>query len=245
LLAAAPRCAGQEKKPPKKEEPRVQLAVPLGVKPGATTRVTLRGRKLEAASEVRLPGSKATAKLISKGKAPPPDKLPPEKFGDSQVVVEVTVPVGGVGPALSVVVVTPAGETKAHPLLLETTLPVVAEKEPNDGFRQAQKIALPQVIEGVIERPRDVDVFRFAGKAGQRVVFEVQAARYGSALDSILTLYGPGGSELASNDAGGALDSRLEAVLPQDGVYYLSLIDAHDRGGPLHVYRLVARFGKQ
>jgi hypothetical protein len=28
-------------------------------------------------------------------------------------------------------------------------------------------------------------------------------------------------------------------VLPRDGVYYLSLIDAHDTGSSLHLYRLL------
>jgi hypothetical protein len=243
-LGQAPEGAGQEKKKKAdgKGEPRALLAVPLGVRPGATMRVTIRGLHLDTATEVRFPDGKATAKVVSKSKAAPPDKLPPQKVGDTQVVAEVTVPAGVSGDVLPFTVVTPAGQTKPHSLLLHGGLPAVAEKEPNDGFRDAQKITLPQAVDGVIGQPRDVDVFAFTGKAGQRVVFEVLAARYGSPLDSVLTLYGPGGSELASNDdSGDSLDSRLEATLPQDGVYHVSIVDAQDHGGPLHVYRLIGR----
>jgi hypothetical protein len=122
---------------------------------------------------------------------------------------------------------------------------VIPEKEPNDGFRQAQKIQVPQVIDGLIDRPRDVDVFRFEGKAGQKVICEILAARHGSALDSILTIYDAQGRELASNDDTEASpDSRLEVTLPKAGIYHVTVMDAHDQGGPEHVYRLVVRQAK-
>jgi pre-peptidase len=232
---------GQDKKADKKAEPRVLLALPLGVQPGSTTKVTIRGVVLDAATEVRFPGSKVTAKIVAKGKANVPDKMPPTRVGDTQVVAEVTVPAGVAGPFLDFVVVTPAGETKTHQLLLETAIPVIVEKEPNEGFRQAQKIQLPQAIDGVIDRPRDVDVFAFEGKAGQRIVFEVHAARLGSLLDPILTLYAADASQVASSAADVKADPRIELTLPGDGTYFLSLNDAHDQGGPLHVYRLTGR----
>jgi hypothetical protein len=58
----------------------------------------------------------------------------------------------------------------------------------------------------------------------------------------VLTLYDAQGRQLACNDdAGGSSDSRLECTLPRDGPYFLTLLDAHDTGGPTHVYRLVTR----
>jgi hypothetical protein len=183
----------------------------------------------------------ASARILTKGKAAVPDKNP-DQVGDTQLEAEVTLPPGLPSGSVPFVVLTPAGETPPHELLVESSLPVVSEKEPNNGFRQAQPIRLPQAIDGLIHEPRDVDVFRFDGRAGQRLVFEVLAARHGSALDSLLTLYDARGQEVAANDdAGGSPDSRLEVTLPKDGTYYLSLIDAHDTGGPAHVYRLVAR----
>jgi hypothetical protein len=226
----------------RKDGPQVIVALPLGVVPGVPTKVTLRGLKLDGATAVRFADPKVTAKVVGKGKASLGKDQQPAQVGDTRVEIEVTVPAGAGPDAGRFAVVTPEGETPAHSLLIETALPVIAEKEPNGGFAQAQPIRLPQVIEGSIQRPQDVDVFRFDGRAGQRVVFEVLAARYGSALDSFLTLYDAGGREVAANDdSDGGTDSRLEVTLPRDGTYYLSLLDAHDQGGPVHVYRLVAR----
>jgi hypothetical protein len=243
--AAPPRGLAQgKKKEPKKVEPRVAMVIPLGASPGKTTKLTVRGLLLDRASALRFTDPKVTAKILSKGKAPVPDKNP-DKVGDTQLVAEVALPADLPGEPLSFVVVTAAGETKPHPILVETSLPVLAEKEPNDGFRQAQPIPVPVAVDGVIERPRDVDVFRFEGKAGQKLLLEVLAARHGSGLDSILTVYDADGREVGCNDdSEGSVDSRLEVTLPREGIYYASLIDAHDQGGPEHVYRLIVRVRK-
>lgn len=236
--------SAQGKKPAIKDGPRITMVIPLGVSPGTPTKITIRGLKLAQATALRCSDPKATVKILSKGPAPVPDKNP-AKVGDTQIVAQVTLPSGNPAGPVTLVVVTPGGETAPHRLLVETALPVVAEKEPNDGFRQAQKIQVPQVIDGLIDPPKDVDVFRFEGKAGQKVACEVVAARHGSALDSILTLYDAGGQQLASNDDGeGSRDSRLEITLPHAGTYYLAVMDAHDQGGPEHVYRLVVRASK-
>jgi hypothetical protein len=241
LLVSFPPGSGQEKKPDKKDAPKVLVAVPLGAAPGTTTKITIRGLKLDSATELRFAESKATAKIVSKGSVAVPDKNP-DKVGNTQVVVEVTLPADVAGGPLSFTLVTLAGESPPHVLLVESAVPVVAEKEPNNSFRQAQPIQIPQAVDGLIHEPKDVDVFRFAGKAGQRLVCEVFAARHGSALDSLLTLYDADGQQLASNDdMAESTDSLLEVPLPKDGTYYLALMDAHDQGGPAHVYRLVIR----
>lgn len=246
LLLVLTAAVAQNKKPPKKDGPRVTMTIPLGAAPGATTKVTVRGLKLDQATAIRFQDTKTTAKILSKGKAPVPDKSQtPDKVGDTQLVVEVTLPTGMPRGPVTFVVVTPAGETQPHRLLVETEVPVVAEKEPNNGFRQAQKIQIPQAVDGLIQHPKDVDVFRFEGKAGQKLLCHVLAARFGSGLDSLLTLYDARGRQLASNDDfEGSTDSRLNVTLPRDGTYYLGLQDAHDQGGPAHVYRLVVRPAK-
>ncbi len=73
----------------------------------------------------------------------------------------------------------------------------IGESEPNDDFANAAKFDLPAQITGVIDsKPaveHDVDLYRFSAKAGQAWVFEVNASRSGSPLDSrieILDEYG-------------------------------------------------------
>lgn len=229
---------GQDKKKDKQVEPRITLVLPLGVPAGQTSKITVRGIKLDEAKDLRLVAGKGTAKILSKGKTGVPDKSL-EHLGDTQVVAELTLQAGLPSDPVALVVVLPEGETKPHALLVDTALPVIKEKEPNDGFKQALPVTLPSVIEGLIERPRDVDVFRFAGKAGMKVSFEVLAARHGSPLDSILTLYNAARIQIAqSDDLKDTVDSRLEATLPADGDYFLVLQDAHDSGSSLHAYRL-------
>ena len=127
------------------------------------------------------------------------------------------------------------------------TLPETLEKEPNSSVEQAQPLQMPQIVNGRIQTSDDEDVFRFEGKAGQKVVLEVIARRVGSPLDSLLKLCDAQGNLLAASDdiedpSCGWLthyaDSRIDATLPSDGVYYIHLRDAQHRGGPEYAYRL-------
>ena len=127
------------------------------------------------------------------------------------------------------------------------TLPECNETEPNNNAKQAQRITLPQIVNGRIAQPGDVDVFRFEGRAGDQVVAEVVARRLGSPLDSLLRLTDASGRVLAWNDDHedkemGLLthhaDSYLCARLPQDGVYYAQLADSQQHGDGAYGYRL-------
>ncbi len=127
------------------------------------------------------------------------------------------------------------------------TLPEVLEKEPNNRKENAQRIALPVMVNGRIDQPGDWDVYRFEGRAGDEIVAEVYARRLNSPLDSLLRLTDAAGRELAVNDdaedKGAALlthqaDSRLTFKLPSKGVYYLFLGDTQGKGGADYAYRL-------
>ena len=243
LLSCALLSAGADArdKKPAPPQPRVTVVVPLGAISGATTRLTLRGLKLDAATEVRFPETKATVKVVKKGKAAVPAQQAADRVGDTQVEVDVTLPADVPEGSVPFVVVTPAGTTAPHRLLVSRPGAIVKEKEPNNGFANAQALTVPATVDGLIAHNQDVDVFRIAGKAGQKLLVEVLAARHGSALDSVLTLYDDKGTALASNDDTEGADSRLEVTLPRAGTYFVGLIDANDQGGPAHVYRLVIR----
>ena len=239
FVAILPISAQDKKKPTPKNEPRVIFTLPLGAAPGKTAKLIIRGSNLDSATAVNILDSKGSAKILSKGKAAVPDKNP-DKVGDTQIEIELKLNDQLSGDIVALVVVTPTGETKPHPVLIG---PAIPEKEPNDGFRTAQTIVLPVAIDGGISRPKDVDIFRFDGKKGHKLSVEVLASRYGSPLDAILTLYDVKGEQLASNDDfdKSHRDAKIEFALPADGTYYLSLIDAHDSGSALHVYRLVVK----
>jgi hypothetical protein len=127
------------------------------------------------------------------------------------------------------------------------TLPEIEEKEPNDVIAVAQKVTLPVIVNGRIDKPGDWDVFSFEGRAGMAVVAEVWARRLDSPLDSYLKLTDATGKVLAFNDdqedRGQGLmthhaDSKLQTTLPKDGTYYIHIGDARRHGSPAHAYRL-------
>jgi hypothetical protein len=128
------------------------------------------------------------------------------------------------------------------------TLPECLEREPNNDPANAQPVTLPIIVNGRIDQPGDVDVFKFECRAGgETVVAEVYARRLNSPLDSVLKLTDATGKQLAFNDdhedKGSGLnthhaDSWLSARLPAMGTYYLHLWDAQHNGGPEYGYRL-------
>ncbi len=223
------------------DPPKLVLARPLGVTIGETQKLKLRGLNFTDASTVEL--SAGEAKVLGLKKSPPPEKEEPKQVGDMELEVEITLPADAVpvnkGPGTITVLVV-EGKAKSKPLTLLVTSPgaIDAEKEPNGGFRQAHPIESGRIISGDIHQPQDVDVFTFELIAKSKVRIEVAAARYGSLLDASLTLFDAGHRTLVMvDDAEGSRDPVLTRQLPA-GRYYLSLLDAHDRGSQLHLYRL-------
>lgn len=234
--------AQDKKDPPKKDAPpKVLYAVPLVAKSGEKQKLVLRGKNLAGAKEVKVEG--ATLKLLSAKAAGVPNNYPADRIGDSEVEIELEVPKDA--KAVKLTAVNAGGESNAYELLLRDDTPVVSEKEDNGGFATAQPVPVPCAIEGAIKSERDVDVFKIEGKAGEKLLIEVQAARFGSPLDGFLTLHDADRKLIASaDDANGSPDPVLAVTLPKDGVYYASLIDAHDLGGATFGYRLVVKKGK-
>jgi hypothetical protein len=127
------------------------------------------------------------------------------------------------------------------------TLPECMEKEPNDDLAHAQKVSLPVIVNGRIDRPDDWDVFQFTGHEGETIVADVSARKLDSPLDSIVKLTDATGKVLAYNDdfedptAGTNThhaDSYLSVKLPADGTYFIHLGDTARSGGEEYTYRL-------
>ena len=114
----------------------------------------------------------------------------------------------------------------------------VVEKEPNDAPPQATPGVLPCAFNGVIDKPGDVDFFKFRAKKGQ--VFDIHcfARRLGSPLDSVMFLAINGQAPFVSNDDAVGPDSYFRVTMPVDGEYILFLTDHLKKGGPTYFYRL-------
>jgi hypothetical protein len=127
------------------------------------------------------------------------------------------------------------------------TFPETIEKEPNNNPSQAQKVTLPIIVNGRIDRPDDWDVYQFTGRAGASVVAEVYARRLESPLDSVIKVTDASGKVVATNDdyedAGAGVnthhaDSYLMFKLPADGTYFVHVGDTARAGGEEYGYRL-------
>lgn len=127
------------------------------------------------------------------------------------------------------------------------TLPECLDQESNDEPSKAQKVSLPMIVNGRVDRPGDWDVFEVAGKAGETVVAEVNARRLGSPIDSFVKVTGADGKIIALNDdhydaASGMntdhADSYLMVKLPADGKYFIHLGDTRRQAGKDYSYRL-------
>jgi hypothetical protein len=112
------------------------------------------------------------------------------------------------------------------------------EREPNDARDKATEFAAPMALGGVIEKPGDVDQFKFAAKKGQ--VFDVRtfARQLRSPLDSVVEVHRIGGAGVGGNDDSGGPDSYLRFTAPEDDTYVVSVRDHLQKGGADYAYRI-------
>ncbi len=133
------------------------------------------------------------------------------------------------------------------------TLPEIAEKEPNNAVKEAQKLASSQVVvNGVLEKSGDVDTFALSLKAGQTLVASLTAKQtLGSTMDGVLQVLGPRGFVLEHNDDDHAFDPQIVFRAPADGDYGVRVFAFPEQadssiqfaGGANYIYRLTLTTG--
>jgi hypothetical protein len=131
-------------------------------------------------------------------------------------------------------------------------LPESVEMEGNDSMEAALKVDLQTSMNGRIDKPGDVDFYRFHAAEGQTIKVSVSARRLYSPVDSLLRIFDTDGQVLAWNDdmppAGNLTDrtgmlthnadSELEFMAPGAGTYYVQVSDTQNKGGQTYAYRL-------
>ncbi|MBS0265118.1 MAG: hypothetical protein JSS02_24515 [Planctomycetes bacterium] len=139
----------------------------------------------------------------------------------------------------------PAGH---YPLQIQTVrglshpLPIAIDSLPQTPFAESspeKPVVLPVAISGTLSGQQQARVF-FAGKAGQRVVIDLECRRLGATMDPVLELRNPRGAPLTIAWGRPQLrgDTRIEAHLFMDGIYSLELHDLAFKAPPQSVYRL-------
>ncbi len=121
------------------------------------------------------------------------------------------------------------------------TLPEIQTREAAamDAGAPPQAVDLPATLIGTIASNGVKHSYQFDGKAGEEIVFVVQASKLGSKLASMLSLSDSAGQTLAS--AGQSMsnpDAELTYKLTKDGKYTISITDRSLGGGEEYFYRL-------
>ena len=137
--------------------------------------------------------------------------------------------------------------------------PNVLEAEPNDNPEQTSTgtvASLPVAFNGIIDKPGDVDCFRFRAKKGEQFRFYAMANALGSPVDPMIWVKPLGGkanaagqratdarpNQLGFAPAGGLIresqDAILEFAAPADGEYVLGVENERGEGGADFVYRV-------
>ncbi|MEM0897234.1 MAG: PPC domain-containing protein [Verrucomicrobiota bacterium] len=125
--------------------------------------------------------------------------------------------------------------------VLPGTFGDVLEAEPNNDREKATPgQPLPFAFNGIIEKPGDMDWFRFSAKKGQRFTFRAIAKAVQSPLDAVINVYDAEGKHIGGNDDSGGLDSKYDFKPQKDGEYFVRVRDHLDNGGPDYIYRIEA-----
>lgn len=150
----------------------------------------------------------------------------------------------------------PAGAPEFHMLFATSQEPAVSgnlfrvvdientlETEANDAIAKATVVANGEraALNGIIEKPGDVDFFKLTLKKGQKLLVQGFGQALGSPLDMVVNVQNEKGANVTGNDDGGGtrrLDSRFSVDIPADGVYYVRVTDHLERGGANYVYRV-------
>ncbi len=230
IVAFAPQFAGAQPPPP---QPVVTWVFPAGASRGQTIEATINGKDFQNANGVRITGPGVTANIV-------------QVVNPNSVKISFAVaPDAEVGER-DLRLVTPGGISNRLRFFIGA-LPEINEVEPNTDRAQPQAIvAWPVLINGQI-LDNDRDNYRFAAKAGQTIVCEVQAQSLLACLpdtvpgflDACLTLLDPGGKTLVTVDRfRHKPDPVLVYAIPQDGEYTLEVSDVIYRGRGDFIYRL-------
>lgn len=191
--------------------PELRSIVPAGLQRGVETQLTFYGPGFAAGMELVLPFP-AEIKLNSASSEVASFTVQPGK----------DVPVG-----IFPVRVRTAGGVSNMLLLAVHDLRRVIEVEPNDRLHQAQRIEWPCMITGALggrgapHPSKDVDVYKFAVEAGQRLTFVSETRRVGLAPDLAMCLRDPRGRELAFSDdtPGQGVEPRIDYTFKEAGDY--------------------------
>ena len=229
--------------------PTVASISPEGMQRGTTASFIIEGRSLSDASAVIFDAPGLSAKVAEITDVPEQITGPRAgvdlgaqvPLGKKQTAkLEITVAKDATPGLHRFRVRTPLG-TSNLVVLAVGALPEVKRRETTemDAGAPPQTVQLPATLIGTIAKTGEKHMYRFAGKAGEGIVFSVQASVLGSKLASMLVLSDNSGQTLATSaQNANTRDAELDFKLPRNEDYTISIADRDLEGGEGYFYRL-------
>src|SRR4029453_15959536 len=113
----------------------------------------------------------------------------------------------------------------------------------NDTFEKGNQIQSPVTINARIAVDEDIDMYRLRAEAGERLIFDLLAARNGSGGDLALTLLDARGHIVKHSEDHFLWDPFISFSFKEAGEYFLAVRPLDGRGSPDFAYQLVIRPG--
>ena len=227
--------------------PTVIFTTPPGMQRGSTTTLVIEGTDLTGASAIAFSEPGLSGRILSVNPIPKeqwaPDTKPStgvktyfEEPARMQATVEVSAEKWTAIGTHSFRFITPHGSSSPGKIDV-AAFPEIKEREANNSPQEPQPIVLPVTINGTILKAGDFDEFKFEAKKDQEIVFLVNAAGIGSALDPVIEVFDSRGRVLVTNleEKG---KTAMGCRIPEDGDYRVRVNDYLKSGGLRHVYRL-------
>tara|TARA_R110002095_G_scaffold189355_2_gene166798 strand:+ start:1287 stop:3821 length:2535 start_codon:yes stop_codon:yes gene_type:complete len=211
----------------------LQRIQPFAAQAGKTVEVSLSGKNLEEAVELRFthPGITAKPVLLPADEFFPQARIQGSKFN---VTVSPDVPPG----IYETRAVSYFGLSTARPFVVAAADSREILESGNHTTREtAMPVELNSVITGNVPS-RGIDWYKLKATSGQRVLIELTAERIDSRLDGQIVVYNSQGREIARNRDWYGRDPFIEINPEQDSEFYLAISDILYRGGSDHFYRL-------
>jgi hypothetical protein len=209
-------------------QPTITSVSPMALKPGATTKLTLAGTKLDGPVRIWTTFP-ARCEIVEHD---------PQAKDVKQLIYQMHVPAGAAGGIGGIAVATNSGLTDVLPVFIED-LPTATENGNNSQPATAQPLSLPVSLTGT-SNGTTADYYSFAAKANEQVSIDLISARIGSDFDGVLRVLDTNGRELLllDDDAAAGADCRGVFVVPADGTYVIELRDNRYKAGGRYQLRL-------
>ncbi|MEX2286697.1 MAG: hypothetical protein WD648_06380 [Planctomycetaceae bacterium] len=201
--------------------PRIANVSLRGLRSGDRTRLIVSGERLANKPRLVLPVANVKEAVVSSSDA-------------NRLIVDVTLPGDMLPGYYPLQVQTDQGLSNAVAIAVDR-LPQL----PASGSSAGNPAPLPSAFSGELSGTEQARVF-FNGRAGQRVIADVDARRIGAGFDPVIEIKNERGTPLVIEWAKAHLqgDTRAELVLPEDGVYFVELHDLAYQAPPASPFRL-------